>query len=72
MKENTREKLEQILTKDYMSSEDDGESDDDSPHYYIRRPLQWRSDQVSNTFFTLDRFYKDKIQTKRSRKQRTY
>lgn len=65
MSDKCRKKLNSVLTKEYMSSEDESEDDEGRKVFTIRQ-LPWRSDKISRVFNCLDADYMDSC-TKRSR-----
>ena len=67
MEEKKKKRIRKVLSKEYISSEDEI-LDQDGPAQYAVRPLVWRSERVNKLFAQLDEAYKGK-QTERSRKQ---
>lgn len=57
MSAKKRAKLETVITKDFMSSEDESELADGSMVFIIR-PLQWRSEKLTESFRIFDEEFK--------------
>ena len=66
--EKQKQKLFDVLNKDYVSSEDEGE-DDDGRKVFVVRKLAWRSDKLNNWMVKLDQMYNEKHLHKRGKDQ---
>ena len=64
--DSQRKAITDILTADFMSSE---EEDEDGNKVFVRRPKDWRSDQVMKCYRKLDNYFVTNIQKKRGRDQ---
>ena len=63
-----KERIVQVLRKEYMSSEEEDENED-RKKIFIKRPKSWRSEKVNKIFNSLDVYFDDKLLNKRGKDQ---
>ncbi len=68
--EESKEKIQQIMTAEYMSSEESGSGDESEGRILVVRPPLWRSEEAKSVIDSLDR-KADRRRSERAREMMT-